>query len=250
MSLGAAMFAVWHAAAAPEPVIPAPETEPETTSAEASRDISLWFIEHDARRERSERITSGILQVSAGAIQTALGLYVLIGAPGDDDSVEVSGILNTAAGGGLLLQGTLGLARRGPLEVMVRDPEFQRAKGSAEGSAWIERGLERAARRGRIERIVAGSLSLAGGLAIIGLGINNLVDDNLGDDPAQIVLGSSQIGAALGFSTFGIRMLVLRSQAEHTLEAWRGGGFGSKASRVQSISVSPTLGGIKISGRF
>lgn len=247
--LAAAVLAV-QCAAAPEAATQAPKPSADTTSLEASRDESLWFIEHDARRERRRRITTGALQVTTGAAQGGMGLYVLLGVPTDVGSVDISGILNTAAGGGLILQGILGLARRGPLEKLVRDPEFERAKGSEDGSAWIERRLEQAARRGRIERRVAGSLSLVSGVAIIGLGINNLVDDNLRDKPAQVVLGAVEVSAGLGFSSFGIQMLALPSQAEHTLEAWRHRASPSKTSRVRSISVSPTLGGVQVSGRF
>lgn len=249
MGLGATILAAWYAAA-PAAAMPAAEPMPETTDVEASREISTWLIEHDARRERRWRLTGGALQVSAGALQAGMGVYVLVGVPADVDSVDISGILNTAAGSGLVLQGILSLARRGPLEAMVREPEYERAKGSAEGHAWIERRLERAARRGRLERRVVGTLSLAGGLTIIGLGINNLVDDNLRAKPAQVVLGAAEVGAGLGFTSLGIRELAVPSLAEHALAAWNDGASRTKTSRASSIAISPTLSGVQVSGRF
>ncbi len=243
MGVAAAALAVKCAAGS---VAQAPPPE----AVASDRAASLWFIEHDARRERRRRLAEGGVQVAAGALQAGMGLYVILAVPATVDTVDIAGALNTAAGGGLMLQGILGLARRGPLEAMVRDPEFERAKTSDDGDAWIARRLETAARRGRIERRVAGSLSLVGGLTIIALGINNLADDNLRAQPAKVVLGATEIGAGLGFTSLGIRMLAIRSEAEHTLETWRNDPSRAEASRAHSISVSPTWGGVQVSGRF
>jgi hypothetical protein len=168
-----------------------------------------------------------------------------VGVPHGENAVQISGILNTAAGAGFILDGTLALARRGPLEAMVRDPEFARVTMSSEGEDWLDRRLAAAARRGRIERQVAGSLSLVAGLTIVGLGVANLIqqDEN---QPARAVLGATEVAAGLGFSAAGVRSLVVPSDAEHALVAWKGRGNTS----VVSVRIGPTLGGIRVSGKF
>lgn len=244
-SLGAALLALQLAA----PPAATGASPPRRELEERELDELGWMLRQDARAERRERLATGIVKVSAGALQTAMGLYVLLGAPEPVDTVDASGILNIAAGGGLVLDGTLALARRGPLGALVSDPEFREALDAPEGADWIEKKLRKAARRGMIERNVAGSLSLIAGLAIVGLGVANLADDETENDPALTVLGAAEIGAGLGFSSIGIRSLVVPSRAEHTLESWEHRRL-ELESRPVVIRVSPSLGGVQISGRF
>ena len=190
--------------------------------------------------ERRRRLMAGTFQIATGGVRMVAGATLLGTAPNGRGGRAGAGRVHLIAGGLSVGLGTFSLAYRRPMEQLQRGRSFQalRVMPSSKASLvavdreWIE-----AARRARRLRLIGGSASLLAGSTLSVMATVRIW--GLGD--GWNLLNSTVLLTGLMYLGRGVAGVVVKSPAERSL-------LNHRSSR--NWAITPTLGGLSVSGRF
>lgn len=190
--------------------------------------------------ERRRRQMAGILQTTTGGVRMIGGGALLGTAPNLDGGRARAGSVHLFAGGVSIGLGVFSLTHRGPMEQLQRSRSFQilRVAPNSEVSiAAVQRAWTDAARRARRLRLIAGTTSLLAGSALSVAASVRIwgLDDGWNLHTSTVLFtGMLYIGR-------GVINVIEKSPAERSI---------MENQRSRSWAITPTFGGLSLSGRF
>lgn len=247
-------------AAGPEPSHAAIDAD------DAAIEASWRLAGYHERAARRERLWRGSLGAGFGVAQAGLGIYGLV----DDDFTPVmkrAAVAQVALGTASVGFGIYALARRSANERMLDEPAFVRWRRNPRDRDALERATEvwrgYALRNRRWRRVMGGGYA-AGGLVLVGLGTAILVprDTDFGDTETLWAYMSLATGVSVvlkGATDIAIPSPVERSYRAHAAALDISPDIDDRPGRRRrrrstepdrTPTVSVTLGGLAVSGRF